>query len=87
MMDAHYVIGVDIGGTGMSAALVDAGGARVLQRDTIPTEAARGPEDGLRRLGDLIERVAADHFPQVRGIGIGCTGPVDCETGRIHNRL
>jgi len=85
MMDSHYVIGVDIGGTGMSAALVDAGAARVLQRETIPTEAARGPEDGLRRLGDLIERVAADHLAQVRGIGIGCTGPVDCETGRIHN--
>lgn len=84
-MDSHNVIGVDIGGTGMSAALVDAGAARVLQRETIPTEAARGPEDGLRRLGDLIERVAGDRLAQVSGIGIGCTGPVDCETGRIHN--
>jgi glucokinase len=85
MTDSGTVIGVDIGGTGMSAALVDAAQARVLNRETIPTEAARGPEDGLRRLGDLIERVAGAALPQVRGIGIGCTGPVDCETGRIHN--
>ncbi|MCC7208735.1 MAG: ROK family protein [Anaerolineae bacterium] len=85
---ADVIIGVDIGGTSVVAAVVAAADGRVLSRDTMPTEAQRGPEDGMRRIGDLIARVAAqaglpvDH---ALGIGIGCTGPIDSVRGRIQN--
>jgi glucokinase len=84
----NFVVGVDIGGTNMVTALIDGHDARVLSRTTIPTEASRGPEDGLGRLSETIEgviRAANVPLSQVGGIGVGCTGPLDSERGRIHN--
>jgi len=72
----------------MVAAVVSGIDGQILARHSIPTDAARGPEDGLRRLNALIERVIADansDRAHLAGIGIGCTGPVDTPTGRVHN--
>lgn len=72
----------------MVGAVVASTDARLLSRLSIPTDAARGQEDGLRRIGQLIEQVIADAKltrSHIGGIGIGCTGPVDTPTGRIHN--
>ncbi len=81
-----YVVGVDIGGTNMSAAVVAGPPARILTRRRVPTEPRRGPEDGLRRLSDLIDQVISDaDAAQIGGIGIGCTGPVDSIKGTVHN--
>lgn len=86
MSDA--IIGVDIGGMSIVAAVVAAADGRLLCRDSMPTEAERGPADGMRRIGDLVARVAAQAglgVEQTLGIGIGCTGPIDSVRGRIQN--
>ena len=86
-MAQQYAIGVDIGGTNIVAAVVAEDG-RVLSRLSTPTEAERGPEDGIRRICELVERAESDaEIPpgDVAGIGIGCTGPLDLERGRVIN--
>jgi glucokinase len=87
-MNESYAIGVDIGGTNMSAAVMNRENSAVLYKETIETRAAQGPEDGMKRLGDLISRVmqqAVISLEAVAGIGIGCTGPVDTERGLVQN--
>src|SRR5579859_3759925 len=82
----EYVVGVDIGGTNMVAAVAASATGELLARASVPTLSQRGPEDGLRRIAELIEHVITDSgVPDVGGIGIGCTGPVDSFTGRVYN--
>src|SRR5216684_8527125 len=81
-----YVVGMDIGGTNMVAAVAVSATGELLSRASVPTLSQRGPEDGLRRIAELIEHVIAESgVPDVGGIGIGCTGPVDSSTGRVNN--
>jgi len=81
-----YIVGMDIGGTSMVAAVVARATGDLLSRASVPTLSQRGQEDGLRRIGELIERVIAESgVPEIGGIGIGSTGPVDSVTGQIHN--
>ena len=83
-----YAIGVDIGGTNMSAAVINRANSNIHYKETIETLAAQGSEDGMKRLGDLIARViqgAAISLEAIAGIGIGCTGPVDTERGLVQN--
>lgn len=85
---AEYVIGMDIGGTNIVAAAVRSADAQVMTRQSIPTLAERGMEDGLRRIQELIQRLVDESgisWTQIGGIGIGSTGPVDCVRGRIQN--
>ncbi len=80
------VIGVDIGGTNIVVAAVSVAGD-VLARVAGPTLPRRGPEDGVRRIVGLIgeaQRLARVPAAPL-GVGIGCTGPVDRLTGRVHN--
>ncbi len=82
------VVGVDIGGSSIVAAVIDSERVDVLSRDTILTQPKRGPQDGFDRLGKLIEKVISDahvSLSQIYGIGVGCTGPIDSITGTIHN--
>lgn len=84
----EFAVGVDIGGTNMSAAVVRSADSQVVSRETIETLAPQGPEDGMARLRAMIERVieaAAISHDAILGIGIGCTGPVDTEKGTVHN--
>ncbi len=70
----------------MVAAVIASASGTLLSRASIPTEAQRGPEDGLRRIAGLIERVIGEaDISKIAGIGIGCTGPVDPITGKVHN--
>jgi glucokinase len=78
------VVGVDIGGTKIAAAAVDADG-RLAGLAAVPTAAERGPADGLRRLAALIESAAGAAHESLLGIGIGCTGPLDTERGIVRN--
>lgn len=77
--------GVDIGGTKISVALVDAAG-RLLARESFPTEAESGFERTSRRIGDALEALLKSNGrPELAGIGVGCAGPVDPLLGLINN--
>jgi glucokinase len=85
---ARYVIGVDIGATNTRAAVIDSTDGRLVARQKMLTEAARGPDDGLRRIGELIHQVLSEAgigHESLRGIGIGSTAPIDVARGRIQN--
>jgi len=80
-------IGVDIGGTKIAVAAVD-GAGRVHARTATPTEPGRGFAAGVERVGDLIAATLARAgwaAGDLRGVGVGCTGPVDPRRGTVHN--
>jgi glucokinase len=79
---AGLIGAVDIGGTKIAAGVVDAEG-RVLRRAECPTAPERGLADGLERITDMLRTCAAQAGGILRGVGIGCTGPVHPRQGTI----
>ncbi|GAB1332063.1 ROK family protein [Streptomyces sennicomposti] len=82
-MTAHRphdaVIGLDLGGTKIAAALVGTGGA-VLARHTLPTPAAEGAESVLDSLAEAARKVWT---PGVTAIGVAAAGVIDPRTGTV----
>lgn len=68
----RYAIGVDIGGTGIQIAYVK-DGKEIIKTIKIKTEAQKGGQDVLRRIGDEIDQLIDD---KVEGIGIGTAGQI-----------
>ena len=80
-----YVVGVDMGGTKILAAVINAKGEIVQQAKTA-TKPKKGPDEVIKRIvrciGEAID--GAELKPsQIRAIGIGSPGPLDPETGVI----
>ncbi|MDT9026919.1 ROK family protein [Rossellomorea yichunensis] len=73
-------VGVDLGGTNIRAALLDEKGT-ILREVREKTEAHLGPVRIIAKLISVVERVKGEE--KVRGIGIGCPGPLDAKTGII----
>lgn len=80
----EYVIGVDLGGTQVRAALVDAQGA-VLAQERMPSLVAEGPAAVVGRITALVNRVSAALPPgaALAGIGLGAPGPLDPFSGMV----
>jgi glucokinase len=77
------VIGaLDIGGTKIAAGAVDESG-RLLARREFPTDAHLGLADGLGRMTAMLQQALEQSGGELRGIGIGCTGPVYPHSGRV----
>ena len=80
-------IGIDIGGTKIAVGMVDPQG-KISSQSSFPTEPRRGFPEALRRIIDAVEKLTTQHDQShgpLRGIGIGCTGPIDPIGGTIHN--
>jgi len=80
----RYIIGVDLGGTQLRAALADEAGA-LLEEVRVRTEAEAGPAAVIDQIADCIERVRA-HLPAggaLIGVGIGSPGPLDPYDGIV----
>ncbi len=56
---------------------------RVLARLEQPTDAEDGPESGFERICAMLTKAASQVSQPLKGIGIGCTGPVDPFTGTL----
>ncbi|MGA8539988.1 MAG: ROK family protein [Terriglobales bacterium] len=76
--------GVDIGGTKIAVGVVDPSG-HVLARDECPTDVERGFDQAMQQVATLLHQCAERAGAKLRGIGIGCTGPVDSATGTLGN--
>lgn len=80
-----YVVGVDMGGTKILAAVINAKG-EIIQQAKRATKPKKGPDGVIRRIERCI-REAIDRAElkpsQIRAIGIGSPGPLDPETGVI----
>ena len=78
-------IGIDLGGTKIASALVDAD-MRIIDRIKIATRPEEGPSAVIGRMLDTVRDLAARKgcdVSDVRAIGIGCPGPLDQETGIV----
>ena len=79
--DRAGAIGIDLGGTNLKLALLDADG-RIVQRAVVPTGGADGHDAVLRRMvsGVATLRAAAPDV-EVAGIGVGVPGEVEMTAG------
>ncbi|MEN9937401.1 MAG: hypothetical protein RLZZ387_3980 [Chloroflexota bacterium] len=80
----RYIIGVDLGGTNLRAALADERGA-IHQIVRVPTEGAYGPAPVVEKIIDCIEQMRAALPPGgvLAGVGIGSPGPLDPFAGVV----
>lgn len=80
----RFAIGVDLGGTNMRIAAVDAGGKQ-LELITTSTEVKRGRDLVVADICDAIRAVRAkfDDRYEFAGTGIGVPGIIDIETGTV----
>lgn len=78
----NFRIGVDVGGTKIEAALVDATGA-VLNSARIP--ARHGNAAVVEDIVSVARQAAGTRFDEVSAIGIGTPGTVDSATGHVGN--
>ncbi len=75
------MLAIDIGGTKLAAALVDPAGEVRAERRT-PTRADTASADEIfAALAELADEVVGDH--QIRGVGVGCGGPMQWPAGRV----
>ena len=84
MSRASYRIGIDLGGTKIEGALLDAAG-QVVERRRIATEAEGGPAHIVARIANLYAGLvyAADDAPHT--VGIGTPGALSARTGLLKN--
>jgi len=75
---------VDIGGTKIAAGVVD-GNGRVLAKAECLTDVPRGFDHAMQRVIEMLAQSASQSGVKLKGIGIGCTGPVDPLTGLLGN--
>lgn len=79
----RQIIGaVDIGGTKIAVGLVDMQG-RLLFKSETPSAEKQALQDGLDWITTSLRAAAGLEEGCLVGIGIGCTGPVDPQTGRL----
>ncbi|MGW8362529.1 ROK family protein [Streptomyces wedmorensis] len=80
---AGPVAALDIGGTKIAGALVDAAG-RVLHRAQRPTPARESGETVMRAVEEVLAALAASPLWEAAGaVGIGSAGPVDASRGTV----
>ncbi len=75
------LLGVDIGGTKIAVAVVDAASGAVLARRVVPTPARSAVTGVIEAAADLAARVLAA-YPAVAG-GVGAPGIIDAEHGVV----
>ncbi|KKK80466.1 hypothetical protein LCGC14_2823220, partial [marine sediment metagenome] len=80
-----YCIGIDLGGTSVKAALVDAKMA-ICARGKVPTPADGGADAVIEAMAVAAEEAAAGQgagADEMLGVGIGSPGPLDLENGIV----
>jgi len=81
--ESTYAIGVDLGGTKIETALVDAEGD-IAEKQRTPTEAKQGPDHVVEVIVSTITaHFARDAHRTLSAIGVGVAGQVDPETGVV----
>jgi glucokinase len=81
-MAKPIIIGVDLGGTRLRVAQLDAQ-LNILQREEIPTDAVKGAESVIARIKGLISRMMPADDTPILGIGVSAPGPANAKTGVV----
>ena len=85
MKKTKYAIGVDLGGTKISAGLIDVNGI-IVNKVKLPTEAYKGANHVINTIIKSIELVCDGtkvHLNDVCGAAIGSPGPMDSKKGIV----
>jgi glucokinase len=85
MSQPVYFVGLDVGGTTMKGGVVDDNG-KSLSAVTLPTEAAKGQEHGLRQMAKTIQQAVKEARCDMAGIaaiGVATPGTMDIPAGLI----
>ena len=79
-----FSIGVDLGGTNLRIAAVSADG-QLLEKVTLGTKVALGPDHVITEMCDAIQRLSAQYQKAGKflGAGIGIPGIIDMQTGML----
>lgn len=84
-MGASYLIGVDLGGTKIEIALLDADTYAVYARERVPTEAHMGYERILNNIAGLVKKICTEFDFIPDHIGIATPGTLDPGTKTMKN--
>ena len=86
----RYIVGVDLGGTNIVAAVLPEDGSRTLAFHSELTLAAEGPDAVVDRMVSMIDTVIAETIlatgakrSDFAGVGVGAPGPLDRELGIV----
>ncbi len=79
--EARHLIGVDVGDSRVSGAIVDLRG-HVRHESQVPLDGRDG-EQALSRIEDLLDRLVAATDKPLLGIGLGTPGFIDTATGTV----
>ncbi|NLE43634.1 MAG: ROK family protein [Chloroflexi bacterium] len=85
MVDEHLVVGIDLGGTKISTALVT-GTAQIVARDYRETRASDGQDaiiDRMMEASRLVMAQAGVAPDRIAAVGVGSPGPLDIEAGIV----
>jgi predicted NBD/HSP70 family sugar kinase len=78
-----FALAADLGGSHARIGVVHSGG-ELTDVSTVPFTMADGPEQGLSRLADTLNDLAAKSSAgTLRGVGVSLPGPVDLEAGSV----
>ncbi len=81
------VAGVDIGGTKIAVGIVDTEG-NILVQTTFPTDSPLGIKNVCERIAQSLQSQSSQlgfNTSDLLGIGLGCPGPMNRQTGEIQN--
>ncbi len=84
---ARYVIGMDLGGTKILAAVVTKQG-RIQGEAKAKTRPEEGPDAIIKRMAAVARQAARNaqvDWSAVQGMGVGAPGPLNPETGVVHH--
>ncbi len=79
-MDNNLTLGIDLGGTQLRAAVLDAQG-QILRRAAVATDVAGGPHAIVAQMVKLYLEVAEGLQNRIAGAGVSSPGPLDLENG------
>lgn len=82
MMDERYVVGIDLGGTKIAAALFNAAGS-LLQREQVETAGCRNARELADCMCGLVRKVSGGKT--LHGVGLASPGAVDTRAGIVRN--
>jgi glucokinase len=83
MNQKNWTIGVDLGGTKVEAAAVDASGS-ILKKIRRPTAVAGGPEAVAREIVEMVSDLqGAGPGQALLGVGVGVAGQIEATTGVV----
>ncbi|MGE0074469.1 MAG: ROK family protein [Sphaerochaetaceae bacterium] len=80
----NLYVGFDIGGTSIKHLVVDQD-LHILESNSFPTQSQLGAAGTIKTMVDVVHSYANAYRGTVKAVGVGCTGPVNIETGEIQN--